>query len=345
MFKFISGAKKSPKDERDFLYSAVKPITVMLPERFLLDEWPVNDQGKYGSCVGQAASAQKDYHENKDTSPAFVYSFCKDRDGLKEAGTYPRTAMKVLKDLGVCLEETFPYKKLRDDVKPDLPPDNAVKQAEQYKIKSYARVSSVNEIKQAVMEDGPVMAAFIWITSMGIPEKGGFVPMPEGFLQGGHALAVTGWDDNLEHTYRQPYKNKTKYKGFFRVRNSWGKTWGDNGYCWMPYDLFTEGCDIGQYLMEAWTAVDIDPRPRPEPKPDPKPEPQPDPKEEEEMREFDVAPLIVEGRTMLEVREIAELTGAENLNWDQERQEVTIYYPDRYIVMNIGQKKYRVIQR
>lgn len=40
-----------------------------------------------------------------------------------------------------------------------------------------------------------------------------------------HALTIVGFDDEL-------------YGGAFRVVNSWGTEWGDNGYCWITYDDF-----------------------------------------------------------------------------------------------------------
>ena len=42
---------------------------------------------------------------------------------------------------------------------------------------------------------------------------------------GGHATTIIGYDD---------YKNG----GSYRVVNSWGKKWGDDGYCWIKYSDF-----------------------------------------------------------------------------------------------------------
>ncbi|GAB5418924.1 MAG: hypothetical protein Crog3KO_00950 [Crocinitomicaceae bacterium] len=40
-----------------------------------------------------------------------------------------------------------------------------------------------------------------------------------------HALTIVGFDDDL-------------FGGAFRVVNSWGTEWGDEGYCWISYDDF-----------------------------------------------------------------------------------------------------------
>jgi len=52
-------------------------------------------------------------------------------------------------------------------------------------------------------------------------------PKPYEDRLGGHALTIVGYDDN-------------KFGGAFRVVNSWGRNWGDNGYFWMKYSDFID---------------------------------------------------------------------------------------------------------
>lgn len=42
-----------------------------------------------------------------------------------------------------------------------------------------------------------------------------------------HALTIVGYDDDL-------------FGGAFRVVNSWGTEWGDDGFCWISYDDFNK---------------------------------------------------------------------------------------------------------
>jgi hypothetical protein len=44
---------------------------------------------------------------------------------------------------------------------------------------------------------------------------------------GGHAMCVVGYDD-------------AKYGGAFEVQNSWGTSWGNDGFIWIPYTVFTD---------------------------------------------------------------------------------------------------------
>lgn len=260
---YAFGAIKSPPDHRDYIYGQMMPVGAV-PERFLLKEFPVRDQGRYGTCVGQAASGVKDWQERKNyrrevlTSPLFVYSECKKLDGIPDQeGTYPRVAFKVLKNAGICKEGTFPYSLMKDKQPPGTT-ERAKDEAKEFVIGAYAKVQTLAEIKQALMRDGPVMGALMVVSNFIEPEPGGFIPMPEGFMMGGHAVVVTGWDDNLKHTYKRPFMGKTTFQGFLRVRNSWGARWGDNGYCWIPYEFFNGRTDIGTpYWMESWSSVDV----------------------------------------------------------------------------------------
>ncbi|MFP3042887.1 C1 family peptidase [Treponema primitia] len=54
---------------------------------------------------------------------------------------------------------------------------------------------------------------------------------------GGHAMCVVGYDDTL-------------YGGAFEVQNSWGETWGNGGYIWIPYEVF------GRFAYEAYEIIE-----------------------------------------------------------------------------------------
>lgn len=58
---------------------------------------------------------------------------------------------------------------------------------------------------------------------------------------GGHAMCVVGYDDDLNG-------------GSFRIVNSWGTDWGDNGFFWLSYDDFYATIDeayvIKPYMID-----------------------------------------------------------------------------------------------
>jgi C1A family cysteine protease len=258
-FQFVAGAIQSPPDPRDYIYSQMVAAPE-LPAAFRLDEIPARDQGAFGTCVAFASAAVKESQERVNYpsrgyqfSPVFIYSECKSRDGIPDQdGTYPRVAMAVLKNVGICKEATMPYTQMTKPL--PRPHETAYTEAKQFVIGAYARVQSLAEIKAAIIRDGPVLAG-VFVTDSFIEAPGGYVPMPEGYWRGGHAIAITGWDDTLTHA---------GHKGFLRFRNSWGPGWGDNGYGWLPYDFITFRDDLGMpYFMEAWSSVDVILPPKP----------------------------------------------------------------------------------
>ena len=259
------GAIQSPADHRDYIYGQMIPAGT-LPARFILPEvHPVRKQF-YGNCVGQAAAGIKEYQEAKNypalqpkISPVYVYGECKRQDGIPTTeGTYPRTAMAVLLKQGACLESTMPESVQTHPVIVPPASQKAHDEAKQFVIGAYARVQTMAEVKQALLREGPVMCGIQVYENFLEPEPGGFVPMPRGTLLGGHAMVVTGFDDNLTHTYKVSFRGQTTFKGFYQVRNSHGEQWGDKGYCWIPYDFFTFRDDVGMpYWMESWSSVDI----------------------------------------------------------------------------------------
>ena len=54
----------------------------------------------------------------------------------------------------------------------------------------------------------------------------------DGSAPGGHAMVIVGYDDNLAYTGGT---------GAFKVLNSWGTTWGANGFFWLTYNWWLTG--------------------------------------------------------------------------------------------------------
>lgn len=85
-------------------------------------------------------------------------------------------------------------------------------------------------IKQAVMNYGAVYTAMFYSSSCyNSSHKSYYNPdRPEG----GHAVAIVGWDDGFD---RNKFNTPPPGNGAFIVKNSWGASWGENGYFYVSY--------------------------------------------------------------------------------------------------------------
>lgn len=313
------GCLPSPPDPRDFKFAAFAG-TLPLPERFSrLNEMPgVRNQGNLGTCVGHAAWAVKEWQERQQKnnpagglSPAFIYALSKTLDGIpNEPGTYPRVALKVLYDHGDCPEKDFPYSNLTRDVRPEQPPAGAFDNAVPFKVSAYAKVTGIDELKRAIVEQGPVLAGVL-VTESFVQAKE-TIPLPAGRILGGHAVCLCGYDDKQEA---------------FLLMNSWGSGWGVNGFSWLPYTFVSWKTDDGiPAFFEAWACVDLPFSVR-------------QAKSivmrvgnktayvDGEAVPLDVSPVIASGRTLLPVRFIAERLGY-IVNWQAETGVVELRKPN-----------------
>lgn len=228
----------SPFDSRDWQYEGIASSESKFPKKFLCDHLrPVKNQGKRGTCVAMSVSCIKEYQEtvenplleDEEFSPNSLYIYRK----TKKSGMYCRNAMKVLHEKGMCREELFPYS--RKEPK-EIPP-NAVSEAYNYRTKSYAKVNTIDGVKTALLNYGPLLIAFPYYKN-GKPE---FWKRPDvkAKADGGHAVVIVGWNE----------------KGFI-IRNSWGAKWNGDGHVLYSYS------DWGSH-WEIWSCIDLDTNYRP----------------------------------------------------------------------------------
>jgi hypothetical protein len=99
----------------------------------------------------------------------------------------------------------------------------------------------VATIRQALLREGPVVVAGL-VCSNFIPDENGVVPLPDGYIQGGHQYVFCG---------------HLPEKKLFIMRNTWGKDWGIDGYAYMHEDRLFRASDMGYYTMEIWSQTDL----------------------------------------------------------------------------------------
>jgi len=221
------GWLKELPDYRDISYKGVikkLPTSVDLTDK----QSPIKDQGTLGSCTANALAGVLEYNEPKDSplielSRLFIYYIEREYEGTvnSDAGAMIRDGIKMLAKFGVCPEEIWPYFIEKFNIKPSK---KCYKEALKRKITSYATMDTLSQMKQCLAEGRPFAFGFTVYESFmnGDVSKTGIMTIPEEGegVMGGHAVIGVGYDD---------------VKQVIKVRNSWGKSWGDKGYFYMPY--------------------------------------------------------------------------------------------------------------
>jgi C1A family cysteine protease len=219
-------------DQRDLLYSAVRPAAIALPPHIdLRPTCPsVEDQGNLGSCTGNALAGAIEFLERKDrvlfvdASRLFIYYNERVMEGTvkSDSGAMIRDGIKTLKNLGVCSETRWPYIISKFAVKPGTA---CYHEALNRQITSYHRIMTLDEMRACLAEGFPFVFGFTVYESFESQAvaQTGIVPMPQPTERtlGGHAVLAVGYDDGQRR---------------FIVRNSWGPGWGQKGYFTIPYE-------------------------------------------------------------------------------------------------------------
>ncbi|MCL1817704.1 MAG: C39 family peptidase [Spirochaetaceae bacterium] len=187
-------------------------------------------QGTQNSCVAWAtAYAVKSFQENQkrnwgsnsnDTtfSPSFVYNQI---NKGKDAGSTIPDALELVKTQGAATLKTMPYGDYLQQ-----PGTQARQEAALFKAESYERLDGTNiaALKAVLAAGNPIIVGMQTFENF-LAYSGGVYASATGANLGGHAMVIVGYDDA---------------KSAFRIMNSWGDRWGENGFVWYSYKLFSE---------------------------------------------------------------------------------------------------------
>lgn len=232
---------------------------------------PIEHQRSLGSCSAHAAVGVVEYYERRATgrhlegSRLFVYKTTRNLLQVTgDTGAFLRNAMAALIMCGVPDERYWPY----TDAKPDFdaePPHFVYAVADNFEALKYfahdplaanrPRSDVLVSVKQYLAAGVPSMFGFWGYGSFEASDRPGSIPFPtDTELRGdpawGHAVVAVGYDDGFRIT--NTTDNRTT-QGALLIRNSWGASWGQQGYGWIPYEHL-----LRSVALDFWSLIKME---------------------------------------------------------------------------------------
>lgn len=210
---------------------------------------PVQDQGKSATCTGWAVGyaalsiesaiqrgVKGDLSRLKEDafSALFVYNQIKDKriEGCTALSSI-EDALDLLEDKGNLKHNYFDREGCEKQ-----PSSSDFEEAQNFKIDEYRKLfkldanakQKIKSVRKSLAREHPVIVGMFIKKDFYTQFGQDFYYMGPGPIAEAHAMVVVGYDDGRGR------------EGAFLLMNSWGSSWGDNGFIWMEYEAFGELC-------------------------------------------------------------------------------------------------------
>lgn len=219
IMKYTLGRVHIP-DERDAKYPLSTALAKAAPStkqhRYWWDSAWWGDQGPYPHCVAYSwmhwleDGPVTHFYKNRDFDPAYL----NEHAGEKHQALFnPSTIYAEAQKIDEWPGEDYDGTSVRAGAK-------ILKRLGV--ISEYRWAYTLDDVVQAVLNLGPVVVGTWWYTDMFMPNSKGVITAT-GQKAGGHAYVINGV--NVK-------------KRIFRIKNSWGRSWGKNGHAYISFDDF-----------------------------------------------------------------------------------------------------------
>ena len=258
--------KNNSVTEEDFGFSSEDEV----PSSYSLEKWcVVSNQGNSSSCTGFAIAngamtilynVVNDITRSNEQwvnrfDPFYIYCSLKDSDDLEcvsgggcNCGSYINEGLELIENYG-C-KKLYLYPKL--ECSSNLNKNNLRSMIDvtgSYSIDGFGNLFeyeevagkwnksiSIDNMKLYLSYNNPITAGINVNSDFSALSPDNNMYSAQEGMDGRHAVTVVGYDDY-------------KYGGSFRILNSYGYDWGDDGYFWMTYKDFEDQADVAYVVM------------------------------------------------------------------------------------------------
>ena len=229
------GAIRADPPAEAWTYPRVPRISALPQQATLPLPTAVHDQGRLGSCVGQAFSRALEIEVGTglEVSALAVYYDARIASGFpanQDTGAFMEPAIQSLASYGAGSESLWPYDIAKFSQRPPL---DYRRQALDHRVLAWYRARGVDDAKSALAAGHACVTAFDVPSSFDEVGRSGEWIDRGGSPVGGHAVLMFGYDDD-------GYADGS-VGGAFKVMNSWGSDWGNAGWFWLPYSAYAPG--------------------------------------------------------------------------------------------------------
>jgi C1A family cysteine protease len=240
VYTVTATARDAANNTASYSISLVKNVIIVDPpvdtivDTYEMKTPPIGNQGSEGSCVawsvGYAARSIDYFYKTGATifsqatnvfSPEFLYNQVKFTDDCN-SGTAMQTALDFIKLNGISTWNSMPYTSGDCSL---LPNAEQALAAQAYKINGYYKIYTTDTatIKSMVRQNKAVIISIL-VDNNFLNAKSGFIWKNTGSGYGfGHSVVITGYNEELKA---------------WKIMNSFGTSWGTNGFAYMEYDMF-----------------------------------------------------------------------------------------------------------
>ena len=343
------------QDRRDLLYGTVFNVN-RTADKVINDVREIKDQRSFGTCVSFGVGTSVDNVMRDEMSELYNYVMAKSicPFGLAEEGLMVDTGFKAWRLFGGVPEELMPYDLYKQ--KFVFPPifDSLKELAEKNKIDAYVKIDTsdkeraIAELTDHLLHGSMAAGGFIvglesFFAPERLPNGDAVLDMPAGRIAG-HCMAIIGIDKKMKHTY----KNGVTRTGFIKIAQSYGTgpsrrefggdnviVWSESGYGWIPFDYVFGKLNMtgipgqdAQYVNEIYvplkdipfTMAKVDPG------------------------NINIKPYIKNNRTMLPLRFVGEMLGADVL-YQEHNKGITMSKNGLLVKLNVDSTSVQVNNR
>lgn len=223
---------------------------------------PVGKQHE-NSCVGWSAGYYlRTYQQGMDLgwnikngeignpdrvfSPSFIYNQI---NGGTDGGAYMEDAGNLLKQIGASPLSYFPYTEGDYWTQPD---SRAIQAAYPHRIRDWRIIYTKNDSKEYIVQKtkeylntrdlliAGIRVGFKFNYPM-IDHLGNAIITTENYPNYGHAVVIVGYDDYIE---------TPEGHGAFKIINSYGREWGNDGLAYLTYDAYAANIEAGYVFTD-----------------------------------------------------------------------------------------------